>query len=134
MTSLTVILLVVAAYVGVSTLVGTWSLKHTRDTAAFMTAKRQMTPALVGILMMSEFIGTGSTLGTAQSAYEKGISAAFNVITLGVGYLLYAYLLAPKFQAMGEYTISGALARHYGRGVKLVVSDAHEGSRRPSPS
>jgi solute:Na+ symporter, SSS family len=122
MGSLTIILIVVAVYVAVSTLVGTWSVKHTKDTNSFMTAKKSMGPVLVGILMMSEFIGTGSTLGTAQSAYEKGISAAWNVITLGVGYLLYAYVLAPKFQALGEYTISGALARKYGNGIRVVVS------------
>jgi len=98
------------------------SLKRTKDTESFMTAKHQMGPIVIGILMMSEFIGTGSTLGTAQAAYEHGISAAWNVITLGLGYLLYAYLLAPKFNKLGEYTISGALASRYGNGIRTVVS------------
>ncbi|MDR3592026.1 MAG: sodium:solute symporter family protein [Negativicutes bacterium] len=122
MEKLSIIFGMVAAYVLISTLVGVWSVKHTKDTTSFMTAKNKMGPAVVGILMMSEFIGTGSTLGTAQTAYEKGISAAWNLITLGLGYLLYAYFMAPKFQALGEYTISGALAQKYGNGVRLVVS------------
>jgi SSS family solute:Na+ symporter len=113
---------IVIAYIIASTLVGVLSLKHTKDTKSFMTGKNQMGPIIVGILMMSEFIGTGSTLGTAQTAYEKGLSAAWNLITLGLGYLLYAYFMAPKFQALGEYTISGALARKYGNGVRIVVS------------
>ncbi len=117
-----IVLGIVIAYVAVSTLVGSWSLKHTRDTQSFMTAKKQMGFLVIGILMMSEFIGTGSTLGTAQTAYEKGIGAAWNLVTLGLGYLLYAYFMAPRFQALGEYTISGALDRAYGRGVRLVVS------------
>ena len=122
MERLAVIFGIVAAYIIVSTLVGVWSVKYTKDTTSFMTAKKQMGPLVVGILMMSEFIGTGSTLGTAQTAYEKGIGAAWNLITLGVGYLLYAYFMAPKFNALGEYTISGALAKKYGTGVRTVVS------------
>lgn len=110
------------AYIAIVTVVGMWSLKRTKDTESFMTANKQMGPIVIGILMMSEFIGTGSTLGTAQTAYVKGISAAWNLITLGIGYLLYAYLMAPKFNALGEYTISGALARRYGNGVRMVVS------------
>jgi SSS family solute:Na+ symporter len=122
MERLAIIFGIAAAYIIISTLVGVWSVKYTKDTTSFMTAKNQMGPLVVGILMMSEFIGTGSTLGTAQTAYEKGIGAAWNLITLGVGYLLYAYFMAPKFQALGEYTISGALARHYGTGIRIVVS------------
>ena len=122
MERLSIIFGIVIAYIIISTLVGMASLRKTKDTASFMTAKKQMGPWVVGILMMSEFIGTGSTLGTAQTAYEKGFAAAWNLVTLGVGYLLYGYFMAPKFQALGEYTISGALARKYGYGVRIVVS------------
>src|SRR5450756_820281 len=87
-----------------------------------MTAKNLMGPTIIGILLMSEFIGTGSSLGTAQTAFEKGISAAWNVLTLGVGYLLSAFLMAPRFSALGEYPISGALSRKYGTATRLVVS------------
>ena len=122
MERLTIIFGIVAAYIIVSTIVGMASVKKTKDTASFMTAKKQMGPVVIGILMMSEFIGTGSTLGTAQTAYEKGYAAAWNLVTLGIGYLLYAFYMAPKFQELGEYTISGALARKYGQGVRIVVS------------
>lgn len=122
MDRLTIIFGIAAAYIVVTTLVGAWSVKHTKDTQSFMTAKNQLGPWLIGILMMSEFIGTGSTLGTAQTAYNKGISAAWNVITLGLGFLLYAYFMGPKFNALGEYTISGALAKKYGHGVRVMVS------------
>src|SRR5208337_5610162 len=109
-------------YIIVTTVVGMWSLRRTKDTESFMTAKHQMGAIVIGILMMSEFIGTGSTLGTAQTAFTKGISAAWNLITLGLGYLLYAFFMAPKFNAMKEYTISGALAQKYGPGMRTIVS------------
>lgn len=110
------------AYIVITTLVGMWSAKYTKDTTSFMTAKNQMPYFLVGILLMSELIGPSSTVGTAQAAYDKGLAVAWNSSLLAVGYLLYAYFIAPKMNALGEYTISGALARHYGEGVRIVVS------------
>lgn len=113
---------IAVVYILVTTFIGVWSVKYTKDTDSFMTGKRMMGPFIIGILMMSEFIGTGSTLGTAQTAYTKGISAAWNLITLGLGFLLYAFFMAPKYSEQGEYTISGALAKKYGDGTRMVVS------------
>jgi SSS family solute:Na+ symporter len=122
MTDLGIILGITFGYIILTTIIGMWSVKYAKDTTSFMTARSLMGPFIVGILMMSEFIGTGSTLGTAQTAFNKGISAAWNLITLGVGYLLYAFFMAPKFNALKEYTISGALARKYGNAMRVVVS------------
>ena len=118
----TIIFGIIIAYIIISTLASMSAFNKTKDTASFMTAKKKMGPWVIGILMMSEFVGTGSTLGTAQTAYEQGFAAACNLVTLGIGYLLYGFFMAPKFQALGEYTISGALARKYGNRVRVIVS------------
>lgn len=110
------------AYIIITTVVGMWSLRKTKDTASFMTAKSQMSFWVVGLLLMSEFIGPGATVGTAQGAYEKGLAVAWNTSSLAIGYWIYAYFLAPKMNALGEYTISGALAKHYGTAVKMMVA------------
>jgi solute:Na+ symporter, SSS family len=111
-----------ALYLGITTLVGMWSVRHTKDTASFMTAKNQMGPLMMGVLLMSEFIGTSSTIGTAQAGFEKGLAVAWNVATLSLGFLLYAYILAPKINASGEYTISGLLGSRFGNAVRIIVS------------
>ncbi len=116
------ILVIVGLYVVVTTLVGSWSAKYTKDTSSFLSAKNLMGPVVVGILLMSEFIATGSTLGTAETAYNKGISSSWNVISLGIAFILYGFFMAPKFQASGAYTISGALAKKYGDSTRMVVS------------
>ncbi|MDR3532376.1 MAG: sodium:solute symporter family protein [Rhodopila sp.] len=87
-----------------------------------MLAKKQMNYWVVGVLLMSEFIGPGSTLGTAQGGFETGLSVAWNSSFLAVGFVFYSFFVAPRINALGEYTISGALARHYGPQVKLLVS------------
>ncbi|MDV2888069.1 sodium:solute symporter family protein, partial [Alkalihalophilus pseudofirmus] len=73
-------------------------------------------------LMMSEFIGTGSTIGTAQTAYKSGISAAWNLISLALAFVLFAYTMAKKFHERGEYTISGAIAKTYGNRARVITS------------
>jgi solute:Na+ symporter, SSS family len=110
------------AYIALATPVGVWSLKRTKDTESFMTAKHRMGAIVIGILMMSEFIGTGSTPGTAKTAYERGISTVWNLITLGVGYLLCAFFMAPKFNALGEYTIFFVMGNPWGIGNIYVAA------------
>lgn len=119
---LEIILVILGIYAITTTLIGVRSAKYNKDTATFMTAKNLMGPFVVGILMMSEFIGVGSTLGTAQTAFMKGISAGWNLITLGVGFLLYAYLAAPRVHSLQEYTISGVIGKKYGLWTQSVVS------------
>lgn len=77
---------------------------------------------LVGFLLMSEFIGTTASVGTAQASYKWGISAAWNLVALGIGFVLYAFLFARKFKDLGENTISGALSRTYGAPTKVATS------------
>jgi SSS family solute:Na+ symporter len=77
---------------------------------------------LVGLMLMSEFIGTSASVGTAQEAYVSGISAAWNIIALGAGFLFYAYFLAGKYKESGHNTISGVFAEVYGPSTKIATS------------
>jgi solute:Na+ symporter, SSS family len=77
---------------------------------------------LVGLMLMSEFIGTSASVGTAQEAYVVGISAAWNIIALGAGFLFYAFLLAGKYKRSGHNTISGVFAEVYGPSTKTATS------------
>jgi solute:Na+ symporter, SSS family len=113
---------IAAVYLVITTVVGVWSVKYAKDTNSFMSAKNQMGVYIVGILLVSEFIAAASTLGTSQAAFDKGISASWNFITLAIGFVLYSYLLAGKYNETGEYTISGILNKKYGNNTRMVVS------------
>lgn len=100
-----------------------WAARRYTDSAKSFTTGGVTYPAIfIGFMLMSEFIGTTASVGTAQKAYDFGISAAWNVAVLGVGFLLYAMFLARKFNESGHNTISGALASVYGKNVKLATS------------
>src|ERR1700739_931272 len=77
---------------------------------------------LVGLMLMSEFIGTSASVGTAQEAYRFGISASWNIIALGAGFLFYAYFLAGKYKASGHNTISAVFAEVYGPQTRIATS------------
>jgi len=87
------------------------------------TSGRSGVPAvLVGLMLMSEFIGTSASVGTAQEAYRFGISASWNIIALGAGFLFYAYFLAGKYKESGHNTISAVFADVYGPQTKIATS------------
>ena len=77
---------------------------------------------LVGLMLMSEFIGTSASVGTAQEAYLTGISASWNIIALGAGFLFYAWFLAGKYKESGHNTISAVFAEVYGPSTKIATS------------
>ena len=77
---------------------------------------------LVGLMLMSEFIGTSASVGTAQEAFKFGISAAWNIIALALGFLFYAYFLAGKYKESGQNTISGVFAEVWGPQTRLATS------------
>ncbi len=77
---------------------------------------------LVGLMLMSEFIGTSASVGTAQEAYVAGISASWNIIALGAGFLFYAWFLAGKYKESGHNTISAVFAEVYGPSTKVATS------------
>ncbi|MGY1590948.1 sodium:solute symporter family protein [Geodermatophilus sp. SYSU D00708] len=122
MDSAWIALLMVAGYMLVVAAISFLARRSSGTSEGFSSGGRTFPAILIGFLLMSEFIGTSATLGTAQEAYSVGISAAWNVVALSVGFVLFSVLLAKKFKAHGENTISGALARVYGERVRTATS------------
>ena len=95
---------------------------RSRNSEEFMVAARSMPVFIVAILLMSEFIGAKSTVGTSQEAFSVGIAASWSVIAASIGFLLFGLFMAKRCYSSGEFTISGFIAKKYGNGAKLIVS------------
>jgi hypothetical protein len=95
---------------------------RSKNAGDFMVAARSMPAIVVGVLMMSEFVGAKSTIGTAQSAFESGLAASWAVLSAAIGFPLFGVFLARKLYSSGEITISGAIASKYGRSTQVTVS------------
>ncbi|PTM56556.1 sodium:solute symporter family protein [Desmospora activa] len=118
--TITFILAVIVIYI----LFTTWLTIRLRSksNAEFNNAAKSLPAIVVGILMMSEFIGTKSTIGTAESAFINGISASWSVVTVAAAFFIFTFFLVDKFYKTGQYTISGIIAEKYGKSTKVVVS------------
>ncbi|WP_297833114.1 sodium:solute symporter family protein, partial [Pseudomonas sp.] len=62
------------------------------------------------------------SIGTAQKGFESGISAAWNLVALSMGFLLLALVLVKKYRETGLTTISAILAQNYGESVRYAAS------------
>lgn len=115
-----IIAAMVIAYIGWTS----WLTVRSRSRTAseFMVGGRTVPATVVGILMLSEFIGAKSTVGTAQGAFESGMAASWAVLSAALAFPLFGSLLAKRLYNTGECTISGAIFKRYGKSTQLVVS------------
>jgi len=95
---------------------------RSKNTGDFMEGSRAMPAFIVGILLMSEYIGAKSTIGTAQAAFESGIAASWSVLGAAIGFPLFGLLLVKRIYNTGKITISGAIAEKYGTSTKNIIS------------
>jgi SSS family solute:Na+ symporter len=101
----------------------TYSVRRHANSSDGMTAGGRNYPAyLIGALLLSEFIGSSVSIGTAQKGFELGISAAWNLVALSIGFLLLALILVRKYKESGQSTISGILAQAYGEPIRYAAS------------
>jgi solute:Na+ symporter, SSS family len=115
--------LIIAAIVAYILLTSWLTIKlRSRTSSEFMVGARSVPAIVVGILLMSEFIGAKSTIGVAQAAFEQGMAAAWAVLSAAIAFPLFGFFLAKKLYNSGEYTISGMIAQRFGRSTELVVS------------
>ncbi|WP_281080338.1 sodium:solute symporter family protein [Klebsiella quasivariicola] len=95
---------------------------RSKNSGDFMEGSRAMPAFIVGILLMSEYIGAKSTIGTAQAAFENGIAASWSVLGAAIGFPLFGLILVKRIYNTGKITISGAIAEKYGTSTKNIIS------------
>ncbi|KAA6447709.1 sodium:solute symporter family protein [Bacillus swezeyi] len=118
--SITFILAVIVVYI----LFTTWLTFRLRSksNAEFNNAAKSLPAIVVGILLMSEFIGTKSTVGTAESAFTEGIASSWSLVTVTIAFFLFSFFLVNKFYGTGKFTISSIIEQKFGKSTKVVVS------------
>ena len=115
-----IIIGIVVAYI----LFTTWLTYRLRSKSSgdFMEGSRAMPAFIVGVMLMSEYIGAKSTIGTAQAAFEDGFAASWSVIGAAIGFPIFGLLLVKRIYNTGKITISGAIAEKYGTSTKNIIS------------
>ena len=76
--------------------------------------------------IMGTLVGGSSTIGTAQLAYQYGMSAWWFTLGGGVACLVLALVYAKPFYRSGQSTITGFVTKEYGEksGVLAAIFSA----------
>ncbi|MCF7936941.1 MAG: sodium:solute symporter family protein, partial [Synergistales bacterium] len=109
--------LVVALFVALGLLSG----RRTKGTADYNVGGRKVTSVGVTGILLGALVGGASTVGTAQMAYEYGLSAWWFTLGGGLGCLLLGALFARPLRRTGLVTIPQFLNREYGPATSLSV-------------
>ncbi|EKS9916744.1 hypothetical protein BTK97_005586 [Burkholderia multivorans] len=118
----TIVVGVTALYFALVAFIGYSVRRQASTSSSFTTGGKPFSPILIAALMLSEFIGSSVSIGTAQKGFEEGISAAWNLVALAMGFLLLGLLLVGRYRRTGLNTISAILEQTYGRGVRYAAS------------
>lgn len=114
LTSLIVTLLVVV-------LIGIYSGRKVKSATDFSVGGRKAGSFLVAATIMGTLVGGASTIGTAQLAFEYGLSAWWFTLGAGMGCLLLAFLARPLREGCYE-TVPELLAGVYGGQAQTAAS------------
>lgn len=122
LTRTALIISVTALYFALVAFMGYSVRRHASSSAGFTEGGKSFAPWLIAALMLSEFIGSSVSIGTAQKGFEDGISAGWNLVALAMGFLLLGVLLVGRYRRTKLNTISAILEQTYGKGVRYAAS------------
>ncbi|MBQ1399414.1 MAG: sodium:solute symporter family protein, partial [Lachnospiraceae bacterium] len=77
---------------------------------------------VVAGLIMGTLVGGSSTVGTAQLAYNYGMSAWWFTLGAGISCLILAVIYVKPLRAQGSPTLVGMIANEYGPRAGLAAS------------
>ena len=84
--------------------------------------KEGISAAVVAGLIMGTLVGGSSTVGTAQLAYNYGMSAWWFTLGASIACLILALVYVKPLRAQGSPTLVGMIANEYGAAAGLAAS------------
>ncbi len=116
------VLTIVVAYLILMVLVGVYSSKRVSNNEDFMVAGRNLGPILMAGTLAATEIGGGSSLGVVAKSYGKwGLGASWYVITMGIAFVILAFI-APKLRTAEVKTVPEYFRRRYGKSAGIITA------------
>jgi len=115
-------LIIVVLYIIILLGVSWYSTKLSKKGGAegFLLAGRGMPATVVAVMVAGLAVGGASTVGVAESAYTKGISAGMYNAAWAAGAAIAGLVVAKKFRKMTITTVPELLGKYYGKSGKLL--------------
>ena len=102
--------------------IGVLSGRSIKSASDFVSGGGKGSASSVAGVMLGTVIGGASTIGTAQLAYDQGLSAWWYTLSCGLSCLVFALLFTKPFRHMKENTLIGAISQEYGAKAGMVSS------------
>lgn len=95
-------------------IIGVNSGKKIKNASDFSTGGRNASASLVSGALLSTLIGGASTIGTAQLAFNNGLTAWWFTLGTGIGCLLFGLIFVKPLRNINIVTIQEAITLEYG--------------------
>lgn len=95
-------------------IIGVNSGKKIKNASDFSTGGRSASASLVSGALLSTLIGGASTIGTAQLAFNNGLTAWWFTLGTGIGCLLFGLIFVKPLRNINIVTIQEAITQEYG--------------------
>jgi len=99
-----------------------YSGRKVKSAADFASGGGKTGSLIVAGAIMGTLVGGSSTVGTAQLAYEYGLSAWWFTLGGGLACLILAVEFVKPFRKTGESTLVGIISREYGATSGMLAS------------
>lgn len=107
---------VITAYLLGMVAVGWWGARRAGTRSDYLVAGRRLGGFTYAGTLSTVVLGGASTVGGVGLGYERGLSGAWLVLTIGLGILLISAALARPISRLRVYTVAEMLALRYGPG------------------
>jgi SSS family solute:Na+ symporter len=101
------------------TAVGVYSGRKVKTSKDFISGGRNSSPLMIGGAIMGTLVGGASTIGTAQLAFEYGLSAWWFTLGSGIACLFLGLFLASPLRKLEADTIPAILGDTYGPWARI---------------
>ena len=101
---------------------GIHSGKKVKNESDFSTGGKSVNTTFVTGALISTLIGGSSTIGTAQQAYVRGISALWFTIGTGIGCILFGLIFVKPLRNSNCSTIQQVISNEYGTLSGVIAS------------
>lgn len=116
------IAIVLAGYLLIMLLVGSFAARRTSDPENFYLAGRSLSPPLLAATLCATILGASSTLGMAGLGFSEGLSGAWWMLSGAIGLVVLSFIFAEKVRETGCYTLPELAGAKYDSRVQMGAS------------
>jgi Na+/proline symporter len=123
MSTATLMLTAIGAYVIFACAIGVWSSRKAKDEAGFLVAGRSLGPILGGATLMANQVSAGTTVGIVGFHYFSGMSFAWTWPLSWIGWMVGAFFVAPQMRKFAGMTLPDYFgARFESDAIRVLAS------------